>query len=455
MLRTLRSKLLFYFIALSLSGIIFVSFAIHFGFQDSFRDYLDIRRQEQVERVGELLVDEYERRGVVTGADLTMLLHQQAMNENLYYQIYDQDNRLIVDSTNLIGMMGMMGHMGGQGEGEFLSKSFSLEANGDKVGTLKVFYQQEYVQADFQFLGQINKFIGAAALTMTAIAIILSILFSKRLTSGLRQMRDAARELQHNNLDIRISPDKQESDEMQELAATFNDLAASLSKQEKLRKQFTRDLAHELRTPLATLRSQLEAFQDGIWEPTPDRLKQGHDELMRLVRLVDDVEKLLAAENPQIKLRKEPLEAGKTLRSLGEHFTPQMLNKDISLIISEPEEEIWFEADKDRFIQIMTNLVNNALKYTASGGQVKLGVKKEKQDVSFLVEDTGPGISKEDLPHVFERFYRGDKSRDRKTGGVGIGLSIVQALVQAHKGDIVLESELNKGTKVTVTLPGK
>jgi signal transduction histidine kinase len=455
--------------AVSLSGIIFVSLAIQFGLQDSFRNYLDLRRSEHIALVVELLENDYAQQGSITGSNTALLMHQQAMYENLFYRIYDRDNKLIIDSTELISMTNMMRypmHENRTAGGEppdfqgtkLYSKEYQLMAQGEKIGELKAYFFQGYLETDFKFLGQTNKYILGAALTMIVIASLFSFFFSRRLATGLSQLRDAAQELKRNNLEIRIPENLHQTEEMQELALAFNDLATSLGRQEKLRKQFTGDLAHELRTPLSTLRSQLEAFQDGVWNPTPERLKQSHDELMRLVRLVNDLEKLLAAENPQILLNREQLNAGSMLKSLGEHFTPIFRKKGVSLQVYSPVEDLWFKADKDRFIQIMTNLINNALKYTPRNGIVTLSAKGIKVKdlgavVAFHVEDTGGGISKDDMPHIFERFYRGDKSRDRKTGGVGIGLSIVNALVQAHQGRVELDSEPGKGTMVKVYLP--
>lgn len=240
---------------------------------------------------------------------------------------------------------------------------------------------------------------------------------------------------------------------MKQLGIAFNELAISLEKEERLRKEFTGDLAHELRTPLATLRSQIEAFQDGIWEPTPDRLQQSHSELMRLVRLVNELEKLLAAENPQIKLNKTVLETGKLLSSIQNLQIPIFKQKGVKLNIVPPQETINFRGDLDKVTQILTNVVNNALKYTPEGGTVTISAVRDNEMGGFEIRDEGIGMAAEDLPHIFERFYRGDKSRARKTGGVGVGLSIVKALVEAHKGIITVESELDAGTTFTILFP--
>lgn len=458
MLRTLHARTLFYFVLISLGGIVLVSLAIDLGFRDSFRDYLDVKREQQVQRTADVLLAEYGQQENWAGEEIAMFLHHQAMMENLYFRVFDASGRLVLDSTGMFDMHRQIMNGGANGEHiptfENLRKeSLPLDWQGQKVGTLEVYYVPGYVNNDFLFLQKFNKYIFGAAATLTILSILFSFLFSRRLTAGLYQIRDAARQLQRREWSVHIPLNREQPEEIKELSATFNQLAESLKSQEILRKQFTSDLAHELRTPLATLRSQLEAYQDGIWEPTPQRLQQTHNELMRLVRLVDDVEKLLAAENPQIQLEKEKLEAGEIIRILTDDAYPMLLEKGIDFQTEMPDKEIYFQADRDRLVQILLNLLHNAAKYTPPGGRVTLSVAEVGVWVQFIVEDTGRGIAAEDLPHIFERFYRGDKSRDRKTGGTGIGLSIVKALVQAHHGEVHMESEPEKGTKVVVSLP--
>jgi signal transduction histidine kinase len=174
---------------------------------------------------------------------------------------------------------------------------------------------------------------------------------------------------------------------------------------------------------------------------------------MRLVRLVNELEKLLAAENPQIKLNKTVLETGKLLSSIQNLQIPIFKQNGVKLNIVPPQETINFRGDLDKVTQILTNVVNNALKYTPEGGTVTISAVRDNEMGGFEIRDEGIGMAAEDLPHIFERFYRGDKSRARKTGGVGVGLSIVKALVEAHKGIITVESELDAGTTFTILFP--
>ncbi|MDQ1144453.1 two-component system sensor histidine kinase BaeS [Bacillus sp. SORGH_AS 510] len=454
MLQTLRSKILFYLVLISMIGIVIVSFFIQYGFEESFNSYLDRNREKKIDRIITEIEKDYRKNGHFTSDPVYGLLHEHAMTDQLYFQLYDRFGQLQMDSSNIRSMLNSFGLTEPAPDGEeWHSKSYILKVDNNLIGKLVAIYPKGLIDDEYTFIQTIQLYIYAAVCLTIVLAIIFSMLFSKKLTAGLKKLSFAANELQQHNLDIRI-PLSGLPTEVKQIAISFNNLAESLAREEMLRKQFTGDLAHELRTPLATLRSQIEAFQDGIWEPTPQRLQVSHEELMRLVRLVNELEKLLAAENPQIKLEKIELEAGSVLEALYEMFMPIFKEKGIHLHIEEPKQEELFEADKDKLMQILSNILNNALKYTPEGKNVTLSVETEKAGyVGFKIQDEGSGMAEDDIPHIFERFYRGDKSRDRKTGGVGIGLSIVKALMDAHKGLIKVKSKLNKGTSVTLWFP--
>ena len=454
MLQTLRSKILFYLLLISMIAIIIVSFFIQYGFEESFNSYLDRNREKKIDRIITEIEKDYKKNGHFTSDPVFGLLHEHAMTEQLYFQLYDHLGQLQMDSSNIRGMLNSFGLTEPAPNGEeWHSKTYLLRVDNQVIGKLVAIYPKGLIDDENTFIQTIQLYIYAAVCLTIVLAIVFSMLFSKKLTSGLQKLSFAANELQHHNLDIRI-PLTGLPTEVKDIAISFNNLAVSLAKEENLRKHFTGDLAHELRTPLATLRSQIEAFQDGIWEPTPQRLQTSHEELMRLVRLVNELEKLLAAENPQMRLEKIELDAGSVLAALYEMFLPLFKEKGVYLQIIEPAEDELFEADKDRLMQILSNILNNALKYTPEGKNVTLSVKTEMDGyVGFSIQDEGSGMAEDDIPHIFERFYRGDKSRDRKTGGVGIGLSIVKALMDAHKGVIKVKSRLNKGTSVTLWFP--
>lgn len=454
MLQTLRSKILFYLVLISLIGILIVSFFIQYGFEESFNSYLDRSREKKIDRIITEIEKDYQKNGHFTSDPVYGLLHENAMTDQLYFQLYDRFGKMQMDTSSIRSMLNSFGLTEPEPDGEkWHSKTYTLKVDNAIIGKLIAIYPEGPIDNEYTFIQTIQLYILAAVCLTILLAIIFSMVFSKKLTSGLNKLSFAARELQQHNLDIRV-PLAGLPTEVKEIAVSFNNLAESLAKEEILRKQFTGDLAHELRTPLATLRSQIEAFQDGIWEPTEQRLQVSHEELMRLVRLVNELEKLLAAENPQIRLEKMELEAGSVLAALWEMFLPIFKEKGVGLQIEETDQEEMFEADKDRLMQILSNVLNNALKYTPEGKNVTISVVTDQEGyVGFKIEDEGSGMAEDDIPHIFERFYRGDKSRDRKTGGVGIGLSIVKALMDAHKGFIKVKSRLNKGTSITLWFP--
>ncbi|WP_161879789.1 sensor histidine kinase [Alkalibacterium sp. MB6] len=450
---TLRTRILLYLLVVSLSGVFITSFTIFFGVENQFTDYLKKNREERIETIKKEVLQQYDETGELTNEQLNNMLHQQAMTENLYFKLYDSNGELLIDSTSLRSMMGMMnGTQSSIDPNDYQSTSYQLKNNNEVIGNLTVFYPEQLMGEDFIFLKSIKRNILLAVMVTVILSILFSLLFSNRLTSGFKKLINAIAELRNHQWRTRI-PVKELTDEMKPLGESFNQLAASLAKEERLRKEFTANFAHELRTPLATLRSHIEAFQDGIWEPDSKRLEQCHEELMRLVRLVKELEKLIAAENPQIRLDKTRLETGKLLSFIKEQFNPLFMKKGVNLEVQNTEEQHWFNGDRDKIIQILTNIVNNALQYTPQGKRVSVYIEEKNDQISFIVKDEGEGISEDDLPFLFERFYRGDKSRDRETGGVGIGLSIVKALVEAHQGEIKIDSQLNVGTTVEVQLP--
>ncbi|WP_394237367.1 sensor histidine kinase [Niallia oryzisoli] len=450
---TLRSRILIYLLVVSLSGIFITSFTIFFGVENQFSDYLQKNREESIESIKKDALQQFNETGELINQNLSYKIHEQAMTENLFYKLYDADGNLLIDTTSGRSMMGMMeGNHSSLDSNDYQSTSYPLKTNNKLVGKLTVFYSEKLMDEDSSFLKSIKRNIYFAVLVTVILSFLFSLLFSKRLTSGFRKLINAIVELRNHQWRTQVPIDEL-TVEMKPLGESFNQLAESLAKEESLRKQFTANFAHELRTPLATLRSHIEAFQDGIWEPNSKRLVQCHEELMRLVRLVNELEKLMAAENPQIRLDKTKLETGKLLSFINNQFSPLFMKKGVELKIQQPEKQHWFLGDRDKIIQILTNIVNNALQYTPQGKQVLIDIEEKNDQICFIIKDEGEGISEDDLPFLFERFYRGDKSRDRKTGGIGIGLSIVKALVDAHHGEIKIESQLNVGTTVEVSIP--
>ncbi|MFT8320790.1 MAG: ATP-binding protein [Bacillus sp. (in: firmicutes)] len=450
---TLRSKVLFYLLIVSFAGILTTSLSILWGFDNQFSEYLQKNREENSSVIENKSIETYKKTGKLVDDQLVNMMHQQAMTDHLFYRIYNIDGQMVADTTMMLGMMDSMGmHSDNEKDTKYKMITYDLTSDDHPIGVIKVYYPKQMIGKEITFSETIKKNTYLAIIVTVILAILFSLLFSKRLTTGFKKLTNAIQELQEHKSHTFV-PVAELTGELRPLAESFNQLADSLAKEEVLRKQFTADFAHEIRTPLATLRSQIEAYLDGVFEPTSTRLQQSHNELMRLVRLVNELEKLLAVENPQIKLYKTSIEVRNILTFIEECFQPAFQKKGVKLNVQKPKGEHWFIADKDRVIQILTNIINNALQYTPEGNNVIIRTDQSKGYLKFIVQDEGMGIAEKDLPYIFERFYRGDKSRDRKTGGMGIGLSIVKALVDAHRGKIEIESNSNAGTKVIIYLP--
>jgi signal transduction histidine kinase len=212
------------------------------------------------------------------------------------------------------------------------------------------------------------------------------------------------------------------------------------------------DIAHELRTPLATIQGNLEALQDGVYPFTAERLEALHTKVLLLNRLIADLQKLSLAEAGELSLDREVTDLAPLLSSLQEQIQPQFAAQGVTLDlhVSGP---LGVEIDRQRIEEVLLNLLSNALRYTERGGRVTLSAMPHGKEVHVSVADTGPGISEADLPRVFDRFYRGDRSRSRASGGVGLGLAISKRLVELHGGKIWAESAIGQGATFTFSLP--
>jgi signal transduction histidine kinase len=224
----------------------------------------------------------------------------------------------------------------------------------------------------------------------------------------------------------------------------------ALEKQEALRRRLTADVAHELRTPLTSISTHIEAMLSGIFEPTPERLRGCYDETVRLGKLVSDLE-MLAKSESDMRPEKTEVNLLELARETALTWQAEAEKKHITLAVEGGDATV--RADKNRMVQVVTNLLSNAIKYTPENGRVKISISDSGKYGVMTVLDNGIGIPAEDLPYIFERFYRVDKSRTRASGSSGIGLAIVKSIVTAHGGKIKVHSEAGNGSEFIVELP--
>ena len=300
------------------------------------------------------------------------------------------------------------------------------------------------------FLAGLNRWMLAAVTVAAALALVLTWLLSRGIVGPVEALTAAARRMERGDLKARV--ETRSRDEVGALAGAFNAMADSLERTEALRKQMVTDVAHELRTPLTNLRGQLEAIQDGILPADAPTIRSLHEEALLLGRLVDDLQEIATAEAGRLRLDRERVSALEALEAAAAAFRAEAAARRISLLVSGDDAGV-VDADRARLGQVLRNLVSNAVAHTPPGGRVTLRASRDGSRVAISVADTGPGIAPEHLPRVFERFYRADASRSRATGGAGLGLAIVKHLVEAHGGDVSIESGPAAGTIVTCRFP--
>jgi signal transduction histidine kinase len=320
----------------------------------------------------------------------------------------------------------------------------------ERVGTITVSPESgDLLTAEEQHLQRSLDRLHLAAGAVSALAaLLLAFLLAETLSRPLRRIGEAAQRIEEGELGARLKPGG--GSEMRAVGHALNRLAETLEYEEETRKASVADLAHELRTPVSALLSRIEAAQDGVLADEAANLEAMHAETLRLARLLDDLARLADAERPGLLLEKRAVDLGEVGRREAASWAPLFATKDVRFAMH--LESVAVEGDVDRLGQVVSNLLSNALRYTEPGDRVELRVRHAGGSAMLEVSDTGVGIAPEDLKHVFTRFWRGEKSRSRATGGAGIGLAIVHELVRAHDGRIDVESRPGQGSNFRVTL---
>ncbi len=302
------------------------------------------------------------------------------------------------------------------------------------------------------FTRAVNEVLLVAASLAVVAAVLVSSFVTRRIVRPVQEMKEASRRIADGRYDERVQVVGE--DELAELAQSFNQMAHTLAETENRRRQLIGDVAHELRTPLSSIKSVMEGLQDGVLPVESTTFLDVQREVSRLQRLVHDLEELSRAESGQIPLELEYVSPVVFVQPAAERLRLQFEDKGVTLQLALEEQLPLVQVDPARMTQVMLNLLGNALQYTPAGGQVTVRVRAEDGTATIQVQDTGIGLSANDLIRVFERFYRADKSRSRAGGGSGIGLTISKYLVEAHDGSLTASSPgPNQGSTFVITLP--
>lgn len=358
---------------------------------------------------------------------------------------------LVDDQGNIIADSQGTG-ISGKVDPSDLQQAIPLEVESSTVGYLineggMVFTRGD----DTELLSRLTKSAYIAAGVAIVFALLLALLFSSRLLKPVRALTAAAEDLSGGDLTRRVSI--KGGDELAVLGQTFNEMATSLENAEQTRQAMTADIAHELRTPLAVQRAQLEALQDGVYSPTDENIGALLEQNLQLTRLVADLRTLAMADAGQLQLEKTPTDLGKLTARVSEQFKPQAAESGVEIQFSQQSDCLYISVDPGRVEQIIGNLISNALRYTPEHSWVKLNLNCVEELAVLTIRDNGPGIPEEDREQIFERFYRADHSRSRAAGGSGLGLAIARQLAEAQDGHLTVKNHPDGGAEFRLSFP--
>ncbi len=460
MLLSLRSWLSLTFAFIGLTSILSVSFLANFQLEWQFIQYtirtreqenLDILEQIENHYLGNNLwmIDEIENIGV------------RALEEGKIIQLTGTSGTTVWDARErhsglcqetIQRMTGQMADRYATEEHGFITKEYEVLSDGDIVGYLNIEYFGPFYFSDTElfFIDTINRILLFVSIAIIIASIILGTIFARKISKPISEVVTAAEGIARGSYTVPAT-EKPNTLEVEHLRVTMNEVSRVLKSKETLRKRLTLDVAHELRTPLATLQSHLEAMIDGVWDASKERLTSIHEEIIRLSGLVNDLETLSRYDSESIVLNKTRFDVFELVRHVIHLHHDRFRKKGIEL--NAAGESVEIEGDRDKLMQVLVNMISNAYKYTSSGGTVTIEVSLRNSACIVQIKDTGVGIPGEDLPFIFERFYRVDQSRTRITGGSGIGLTIAREIVLAHNGEITAESDPGRETVFTISLP--
>ena len=447
MLRSLWIKFLLLLVIISAialsSAFVLREFMIH-----DFSKYLEGEMEDRIYWVIADLERTYEK---YSGWKEDVIMEDTiwALMLGLEVRIKDVNDKVIMDSEKALNSLSPLVKRRLNAISQYRSpktdntfQPYPLFLAGKEIGSLEVRFLKP--RKESIFIARSNTFLLISLLILGVVAILLSVLFSKKLTNPIKNLDSATEAIMEGNLKRRVAISG--NDEIGRLSETFNKMAQKLELQESLRRKLISNVAHELRTPLGAMRSEMEGIMDNIVPLDKKQIQSLYEETGRLKHILEGIEDLAQAEASSMSMEKQSIELKPFLNHIVERFSRLSQDKGVSIEL-ECADTIMIDVDPEKLSQVVINLLSNALKATEAGGYVRVKAGRNATEVFMEVKDTGIGIKQEDLPFIFERFYKVSE------GGLGLGLTIVRELVEAHGGRIEVKSEFGKGSAFTVFIP--
>lgn len=431
-------------------------------FKDSFEKYVDDSNKVEVNHL-----IEFDLKNLYTNeswnTEFIENLGIEAIRKGIAIEIYDkndnkvwsvfEDEKVLSDKT-LNDISKNMKSIEKQWDNYF--EELKVDINDDErnilVGYAYIghYASTYYMENDVEFFNAINRIIIIIGVISISSIIIISIIISRSIAKPISKVSKMTKYIGEGNYKNKLNY-KSNIMEIDDLINSINKLSNELNDQENLRKQLTGDIAHELRTPLTSIKGHLDAIIVGIWEPTNERLNSINEEVKRITNLVDELRKLAKFDSGKDNLNKEIVNLKNYIKSIAYNYEGKALEKNI--VIKYQLENIEALIDKEKFAQVIINILSNAIKYNNGNNEIYIKVFKKNNSINISIKDSGIGIPKSEYKNIFERFYRLDKSRGANEKGAGVGLTIAKSIVNAHGGEIEVYSEINKGSEFIISLP--
>lgn len=441
--RRLNSNLIICAVIAIFLSALFVNFTI----VNSFRRYVEGNQEKRNMRIVDFLGETYKRDGKWSKNSGIELLHEAYMSNYCLTLMDNNKNIIWAMNPEDIRTKTHIKMMEGSSKGIYKTKDFDIVVDGKVVGYVTIGQYSSILlsQDDVNFKFAINKSIAASIMIAVIFTIIMSLIISKEFSIPIKEVSDTSISLSDGNYEAR-SNFKSDIVEIENLKESINDLGEKLKEQDAIRKRLVSDITHEIRTPLNILQNNLEAMIDGVYDITTERLEALNEEVIRFGRLLNSLNALKELDTAEMLVNRKVFSINELILSVIEDFSLAISNKEIKLdVMLEKEKSYFIEGDYDRLKQVFINLLSNSVKFTGKGGKINIELSENDSFVIFGLKDNGIGIRKEDLPFIFERLYRGDKSRN-KIKGHGIGLTVVKKILDLHDAHIDVKSSEGNGT---------
>ena len=424
--------------------------------EQHFQTYTRENMQSVADTTAKQIAERYEEFDSFSDYVLQPAVYMLSVNESVGIQVVNSADTTVFDSTQLLDNAllesGSLPSLAPRNDTNSVARAV-IVVDGEAVGTVRVWvYGSEGLlrSTDIEFRNASYSALAWASIVAIVLATIIGYIFARNLVRPIKRMTDTAEAMKNGDLTARtgLSGD----DEIARLGKTFDDMAEAVERDRKLERRLTTDVAHELRTPLMAIQSTVEAMVDGVFPADEEHLVTVNSEVQRLSRLVGSLLKLSRLENRSNPTKQEIVNVGELISGI--IVTHETYVAEAGLTLSyDADPDVLVKGDPDMIRQATANLISNSVRYTPEGGSIMVTVRKDGGMAAIAVKDTGIGLTPEEARMVFSRFWRADAGRDRASGGLGIGLSVVKEIVDRHDGWVQVEGEKNKGACFTIHIP--